>query len=91
MNLEDIAESKGMEMSDLMSEIEGIVATGTKLDLDYYINQIIDYYVVDEIYDYFKNEAASDSIEDAINELGPSYEEIEVRLVRIKFLCEIAS
>ena len=80
-----------MELDELMSEIEGIVATGTKLNLDYYIRQNVDDDVVDEIYDYFREEAESDSVEDAIRELGPDYEEMEIRLVRIKFLCEIAS
>ncbi len=89
--LEDIAEARGLEMDELMSEIEGIVATGTKLNLDYYISRNIDEDVVEDIYEYFKEEAASDSIADAIEALGPDYEEMEVRLVRIKFLCEIAS
>ena len=91
MSLEDIAEAKGLEMDELMSEIEKIVATGTKLNLDYYINEELDEEIVEEIYDYFKNDAASDSVADAMRELGDDYYEIEVRLVRIKFLCEIAS
>ena len=91
LNLEDIAQARGMDLEDLMSEIEGIVATGTKLNLDYYIRQNIDDDVVDDIYDYFREDAESDSVEDAIRELGPDYEEMEIRLVRIKFLCEIAS
>ena len=91
MNLEDIATAKGLDMPELMSEIEGIISTGTKLDLDYYIRQVVDDEVVEEIYDFFKEEAESDSIEDAISALGGDYEEMEVRLVRIKFLCEIAS
>ena len=91
LNLEDIAQARGMEMDELMSEIEGIVATGTKLNLDYYISQNVDDDVVEEIYEYFREEAASDSVADAMEELGPDYEEMEIRLVRIKFLCEIAS
>ncbi|MBR1575392.1 MAG: DNA helicase RecQ [Bacteroidales bacterium] len=91
LSLEDIAQARGLEMEELMSEIEGIVATGTKLNLDYYIRQNIDEDVVDDIYDYFREDAGSDSVEDAIRELGPDYEEMEIRLVRIKFLCEIAS
>ena len=91
LNLEDIAQARGMDMDELMSEIEGIVATGTKLNLDYYIENELDEDVVEEIYDYFREEAQSDSLEDAIRELGPDYEEMEVRLVRIKFLCEVAS
>ena len=91
MALEDIAQARGLEIEDLMSEIEGIVATGTKLNLDYYIKEEIDEDVVDEIYEYFRDEAESDSVAEAIRILGPDYEEMEIRLVRIKFLCEIAS
>ncbi|MBR0111859.1 MAG: DNA helicase RecQ [Bacteroidales bacterium] len=90
-DLEDIAAARGLDMDELMSEIEGIVATGTKLNLDYYISRNIDEDVVEDIYEYFREEAASDSVADAIEALGPDYEEMEVRLVRIKFLCEIAS
>lgn len=91
MDLEDIASAAGMDMGELMDEIEGIVASGFKLHLDYYIDRNIDPEVVEEILDWFKDEAASDSLEDALNELGSDYEEMEVRLVRIKFLCEVAS
>ena len=91
LNLEDIAQARGMDLDELMSEIEGIVATGTKLNLDYYIEQNIDEDVIEDIFAYFRDEAASDSVADAMEELGPDYEEMEIRLVRIKFLCEIAS
>ena len=89
--LEDIAEARGLEIEDVMNEIESLVSTGTKLNLDYYIRQEVDDDVVEEILDYFKNEASSDSLQDAIAELEPDYEEMEIRLARIKFLCEIAS
>ena len=89
--LEDIAEARGLELEDVMNEIESLVSTGTKLNLDYYIRQEVDDDVVEEILDYFKNEASSDSLQDAIAELEPDYEEMEIRLARIKFLCEIAS
>ena len=91
MSLEDIADAKGLELDELVTEIEGIVASGTKLDLNYYIGQAIDDEVVEDIYEYFKSEATSDSVEEAVKVLGPDYEEMEIRLVRIKFLCEIAS
>lgn len=91
MSLEDIAHMKGMDMGELMTEIETIVATGTKLDLNYYIKQNLDEYIVEEIYDYFKDEASSDSLEDALQDIGSEYNEMEIRLVRIKFLCEVAS
>lgn len=90
-SLEDIADAKGMDLDELMTEIEAIVMSGTKLNLDYYISQNVDDDVVDEIYDYFRNDAESDSLEDALEELGSDYEEMEVRLVRIKFLCEVAN
>ncbi|MBR0299359.1 MAG: HRDC domain-containing protein, partial [Bacteroidales bacterium] len=91
MSFEDIASARDMEMEDLVSEMESIVATGTKLNIDYEIRETLDDEVVDEIYDYFKNEAESDSVEDAIKALGADYDDLEIRLVRIKFLCEIAS
>lgn len=91
MSLEDIAEARSMEMEDLLSEIESIVSAGLKLNLDYYIDENLDESIVEEIYDYFRNDAKSDDIATAIEELGPDYFENEVRLVRIKFLCEIAS
>ena len=89
--LEDIADAKGLDMEELMNEIEAIVFSGTKLNLDYYIDQTLDEDVVEEIYDYFKEEAESDSLEEAMEELGSDYDEMEVRLVRIKFLCEVAN
>ena len=89
--LEDIASAKGLEMEELLDEIEAIVFSGTKLNLDYYITQTLDDDVVDDIYEYFREEAQSDSLADAMEELGSDYDEVEVRLVRIKFLCEVAN
>lgn len=91
LDLEDIASAKGLGMDELMDEIEAIVSSGTKLDLDYYIRENVDDDTIEEIYDYFKEEAESDSLEDAIAALQDDCEEMEVRLVRVKFLCEIAS
>ena len=91
LSLEDIADARGMDMEKLIEDIEGIVSTGTKLDLNYYIRQVIDEDIVDEIFDYFKNEASSDSLEEARKALEPDYDDMEIRLVRIKFLCEVAS
>ncbi len=91
LDLKDIASSKGLDMSDLLSEIEAIVATGTKVNINYYIEEELDPEVVEEIYDWFKEEAASDSLKDAIQALGSDYSEEEIRLVRIKFLCEVAN
>lgn len=89
--LEDIADAKGMEMDELLDELEAIVYSGTKLNLDYYIEQNIDDDVVSDIYDYFLEDAESDSLADAMKELGSDYDETEVRLVRLKFLCEVAN
>ena len=91
VDLEAIASAKGMELGDLMDEIEAIVATGTKLDLGYYINENLDPDVVDELLEYFRTEAESASLKDAIENLGNDYDEMEIRLVRLKFLCEVAS
>ena len=91
MPLDDIADSKGLDMEELLDEIETIVYSGTKLNLDYYIEQTLDEDVIEDIYDYFHEEAESDSLEDAMEELGSDYDEVEVRLVRIKFLCEVAN
>ena len=89
--LEDIADAKNMDMEELLDEIEAIVFSGTKLNLDYYIEQTLDDDIVEEIYDYFHDEAESDSLEAAMEDLGSDYDEQEVRLVRIKFLCEVAN
>jgi len=90
-SLEDIAEAKGLEMNELISEIEAIVNAGTRLNLDYYINSFIDEERQQDIYSYFREEAESDSLKDAIDELGSEYEEEEIRLVRIKFLSEMGN
>ena len=91
MSLEDIAEARGLEMDELLGEIEAIVSSGTKLNLDYYIEENLDEEIVEDIYRYFKEEALSDNVQAAMDALGPDYYENEVRLVRLKFLCEIAS
>lgn len=91
MSLDDIAEAKGLDMNELLTEIETIVSTGTKLDLNYYIEQVIDEDTIEELYEYFMQEAESDSVQDAINDLDAEYEEEDIRLVRIKLLCEVAS
>ena len=91
MPLDDIASAKGLDMEELLSEIESIVYSGTKLNLDYYIEQTLDEDIIDEIYDYFREEAESDSLEAAMEDLGSDYDEMEVRLVRLKFICEVAN
>ena len=89
--LEDIAEAKGLEMGELVGEIEAIVNSGTRINLDYYINSTIDEERQHDIYSYFREEAESDSLEEAIKELGNEFEEEEIRLVRIKFLSEMGN
>jgi ATP-dependent DNA helicase RecQ len=89
--LEDIAEAKGLEMSELIGEIEAIVNSGTRINLDYYIDTTIDEERQHDIYSYFREEAESDSLEAAIKELGNEFEEEEIRLVRIKFLSEMGN
>ncbi len=91
LDLKDIASSKSLEMDDLLSEIEAIVAAGTKVNINYYIEDELDPDVVDEIYDWFREEAESDSLADALKALGSDYSDEEIRLVRIKFLCEVAN
>ncbi|NLJ42413.1 MAG: DNA helicase RecQ [Bacteroidales bacterium] len=89
--LEDIAEAKGLEMSELISEIEAIVNSGTRINLDYYINMVMDEERQHDIFSYFREEAESDSLEEAIAELGNEFEEEEIRLMRIKFLSEMGN
>jgi ATP-dependent DNA helicase RecQ len=90
-SLEDIAEAKGLEMNELIMEIEAIVNSGTRLNLDYYINSVIDEERQSDIFSYFREEAESDSLEEAIKELGNDFEEEEIRLMRIKFLSEMGN
>ena len=89
--LEDIAEAKGLDMGELLSEIEAIVNSGTRLNLDYYIDSMVDQERQHDIYLYFREEAETDSLEDAIRELGNDFEEDEIRLLRIKFLSEMGN
>lgn len=89
--LEDIAEAKGLELNELISEIEAIVNSGTRINLDYYINMVIDEERQHDIFSYFREEAESDSLEEAIAELGNEFEEDEIRLMRIKFLSEMGN
>ena len=88
MDFEDIARTKDLDFDELLTEIEGIVNSGTKLDISYYIEQVIDEDKSNDIYLYSKEDAQSDSLDEAIEELGGDYTEEEIRLVRIKFMCE---
>ena len=88
MDFEDIARAKDLDFDELLTEIEGIVNSGTKLDISYYLRDFMDEDKIEDIYLYFKEDAESDSLDAAIDELGADYTEEEIRLVRIKFMCE---
>ncbi|MDR0186792.1 DNA helicase RecQ [Prevotella brunnea] len=88
--LDDIAIAEGLDFDELLTKIEEIVYSGTKLNIDYFLEDIYDEDKVDDIYDYFMN-SSTDSLEEAINELDGDYTEEEIRLVRIKFISEMAN
>ena len=88
--LDDIANAQGLEFGELLDEIEAIVYSGTRLDISYFIDEVIDEDHVEDIYEYFK-ESDTDDLETAMEELNNEYDEDEVRLVRIKFLSEMAN
>jgi len=87
--LDDLAESKGIDFTELLNEVEAIVYSGTKINIDYFLHEVIDEDHMEDIFLYFK-EAESDDLEEAINELG-EYSEDEIRLVRIKFISDMAN
>jgi len=91
-SLEDVAVSKNLDFEDLLNALEHIVASGTRIDISYYIDEVVDPFHQEEIFAYFREEAETDSWQDAIKELGENeYSEEEVRLVRIKFLSEVGN
>ena len=90
--LDDIAESKGIEMNDLLKELESIVYSGTRVNIDYYIDQVMDEEHRDDIFLYFKEDAETDDVATALNELGEGeFTEEEIRMVRIKFISEVGN
>ena len=89
--LDDIARNMDMDFLELLDEVESIVSTGTKLNLNYYINTQIDDFIIDEIFDWFKSESVEGTLDEALGALGSDYSETEIRLCRLKFLCEVAS
>ena len=92
ISLDDICEAKGLEFEELLTEIESIVNAGTKLNLDYYIDEVIDQDRQDEVYEYFREEAETESIAEAVKALGmEEYTEEEIRLMRIKFISEMGN
>jgi ATP-dependent DNA helicase RecQ len=88
--LDDIANAQGIDFDELLSEIEAIVYSGTKLNIDYFLEEVMDEDHIDDIYDYF-SESDTDRLSVAQDELGGDYSEDEIRLVRIKFLSEMAN
>ncbi|MCD7975936.1 MAG: DNA helicase RecQ [Tannerellaceae bacterium] len=88
--LDDIALTKGLEFPELLDEIEAIVYSGTRINIDYFLNDVMDEDHIEDIYEYFKD-SETDGLEDAIEELGSDYTEEEIRLVRVKFLSEMAN
>ena len=91
MPLPDIAKAKGLSMADLLTELEAIVDSGTKLSIDYYINDEMDEDLQDEVYEYF-SEAETDAIQDAMDELGEDeYSEDNIRLMRMKYISEVGN
>ena len=88
--LDDIANAQGLDFDELLTEVEAIVYSGTRLNIDYFLEEVMDDDHVDDIYDYFR-ESETDNLDAAQDELGPDYSEDEIRLVRIKFLSEMAN
>ncbi len=92
LSLSDIAEAKNLEMNDLLKEVEAIVNSGTRLDINYYINEVMDEEHQEEVFEYFREEAETESIEEALQELGEDeYTEEDIRLMRIKFISELGN
>jgi len=89
--LNEIAEAKGMSMDELLTELEAIVNSGTKININYYIEDVMDEDQIEDIFRYFREDAVSDSMEEAIAEFGDDYEIEEIRMVRIKFLAEMGN
>ncbi len=90
IDLEELAKAKGLEFEELIDDLEAIVYSGTKINIDYYLEEILDEDVIEDIFEYFR-ESDTDDLEDAIDELDENYTEEEIRLVRIKFISEIAN
>jgi ATP-dependent DNA helicase RecQ len=91
LSLDDLAEAKGISLGDVIAEIERIVASGTRIDINYYLNEVIDPERQNEVFEYFRS-AETDSIKDALSELGEEeYSEDEIRLMRVKFMSELGN
>jgi len=91
LSLEDIAEAKNLDLKDVIAEIESIVNSGTKINIDYYLEETLDEDKQDEIMEYFTEEAKTESLEEALKSLGDEYTEDEIRLIRIKFISDLGN
>jgi ATP-dependent DNA helicase RecQ len=89
--LEDIASAKGLKMPQLLEEMERIVTSGTKINIDYYIDDILDEESIEELFEYLTEEATVGSLEELTTEFGEDYEEQELQLIRLKFFSDIAN
>jgi ATP-dependent DNA helicase RecQ len=89
--LEDIASAKGLKMPQLLEEMERIVTSGTKINIDYYIDDILDEESIEELFEYLTEEATAGSLEELTTEFGEDYEEQELQLIRLKFFSDIAN
>ena len=90
IGLDELAKDKGMDMDELLDELESIVYSGYKINIGYYVDMVMDQDIHDDIYDYFR-ESESDDLQEAIQELGDDYTEEEIRLVRIQFLSDMGN
>ena len=90
IDLEEISKAQGIDFFDLLDEIEAIVYSGTKLNIDYFIEEVMDEDMVEDIYEYFR-ESDTDDLDAAMDELGEDYSEENIRLVRVKFISEMAN
>ena len=90
IDLDELAESKCLEFEEMLDVLESIVEAGTKIDINYFIYEILDDEQVEDIMDYFR-ESEEDDLENAIQELGDEYEENNIRLVRVKFISEMGN
>ena len=88
--LDDLASAMGLDFDELLDEIESIVYSGTKLNIDYFLRDVMDDDAIDDIFDYFM-EADTDDLDTAVEELGGDYTDENIRLVRIKFISEVAN
>lgn len=91
MNFEDIAKAKGLSMEELLSEMESIIYQGTKLNIDYYVNEMVDEELIEEVMDFLMEDAETDSMTELLEEFGDDLDENELRLLRIKFISDVAN